>query len=216
MMKYYDYTYLTRQDMPEDEAQKLQNRLVEMVTAQNGVIVDLPKAYKKRLAYRIKKQEAAFVNTVLFQSEAEAAVNFKKETDKMAEILRGLLISYDPEKLKKEIRRERPASAEKPAEIDASSAIAKNAPVKETIQPEKKVELEIRDEPETPKPAKEKKAKESKKEESEKTVKSEEKEEKKTKEDKKEETKEEKPKLKRRKIKAELRDIEEKLDEILK
>jgi Ribosomal protein S6. len=47
MMKHYEFTYLTRQDMPEDEAKKLQDKLVALIAAKNGTITDLPKAYKK-------------------------------------------------------------------------------------------------------------------------------------------------------------------------
>lgn len=185
-MKHYDYTYLTRQDMADEAAQQLQNKLAEMITTKNGVIVDLPKSYKKRLAYRIKKQEIAYVNAILFQAEPHFAVDFKKQTDVMAEILRGLIVSYDPEKLKKEIRRERPiAEKNKEAEIIIPSAVEKS--------PEPEKTTAVKEKPAKPETTTKEK-------------------------DTEEKPKEEKPtKPKRRtKIKAELRDIEEKLDEILK
>ncbi len=153
--------------MPEDAAQKLREELAEMITAKNGVIVDLSKAYKKRLAYQIKKQDVAYVNTILFQSDAVNVVAFKKETDTIESILRGLIIAYDPEKLKKATRRERPAAVAMKSE-----------------------KTEIADDQEKPaKPADEASGKT--------------------------EEKPAKPKRKT-KLKAELRDIEEKLDEILK
>jgi ribosomal protein S6 len=175
-MKHYEYTYLTRQDIDEAGAKSLQDKLTASIEAKKGVIVDLMKAYKKRLAYRIKKQEAAYVNAISFQMEPANAVDFKKETDIIVEILRGLIISYDPERLKREIRPERPITEERtaqvitPAEQTAPTIAKKEEPIKTsgTIKEEK---------PEEEKPAK--------------------------------------PRRKT-KIKAELRDIEEKLEEILK
>ncbi len=152
--------------MPEDVAQKLREKLTEMITAKNGIIVDLSKAYKKRLAYQIKKQDVAYINTILFQSDAANAVAFKKETDIIESILRGLIIAYDPEKLKKATRRERPAAA-----------AVKSEKTEPTDDQEKPV-----------KPADEASGKT--------------------------EEKTAKPKRKT-KLKAELRDIEERLDEIL-
>jgi ribosomal protein S6 len=180
-MKHYEFTYLTHPDMDETGAKNLQEKLAALVQNKQGTVADVPRAYKKRLAYRIKGQDAAYVNTILFTMEPAVIVDFKKETDAIAEILRGLIISYDPEKLKREPRRERPAMAGRvaAAEPEAEKALSfesKEAPATEA-EAEKEEEVE---------------AKEVKKEE-------------------------EKPaKPKRRKIKVELRDIEEKLDEILK
>lgn len=195
-MKHYEYTYLTRQDMPEETAKSLQDKLGSMIASRNGIVSESPKSYKKRLAYRIKNQDAAYVNTILFQTEPAEAVAFKKEADAMPEILRAIIVSYDPEKLKKEPRRERPmasvktpvlqAETEKPAAAKEPEETEKPAP-KTKAEPKEAAKEEIKEE--------EGKEEEGKKEE---------------------EAKEEKPKPRRRKIKAELRDIEEKLDEILK
>jgi len=210
MTKHYEYAYLTRQDMAEDVAKKLQDKLVALITAKNGTITDLPKSYKKRLAFNINKQDAAYVNSILFQMESAPIEEFKKETDIITEIMRGLIISYDPEKLKREIRREfirdeaktpetTVAAAGKPVIEAAKSEPVKSAEPKVEEKPEEKIEEkeEKAAEPvaETPK------EKEEKKEEKE--------------EKKEEEAKVAKPKRKT-KIKAELRDIEQKLDEILK
>jgi ribosomal protein S6 len=236
MMKNYEFTYLTRQDMPEDEAKKLQDKLTAAITAKNGVIVELPKAFKKRLAYRVKKQDAAYVNTILFQAEPAFAVDFKKETDTIAEILRGLIIFYDPEKLKKQPRRERPTAARPFVEMETTPAQSFPAVV------EKKIEKPVAESPkeEAREEKKETKiaAKETKKEtDAEKPVAAKKSTEAKPVPAAGEETKPAsakssgeampasakssgeampaKPK-RRTKIKAELRDIEEKLDEILK
>ena len=230
MMKHYDYTYLTRQDISEEDAKKVQDDLAAFLQEKNSVIVDLPKAYKKRLAYRIKKQDAAYVNSILFQSQAETAIAFKKEADINPAILRGLLVAYDPEKLKIEMRRERPAriatdkeaSAPVPTFEPKKEAAPEKAPEKKEVKDEAEIKekaKEVKEEKKEPASAKgsgeattapEKAPEAPKKESKEK--------EKEAKEEKKKEEKEEKPaaKPRRKKIKVELRDIEEKLDEILK
>ncbi len=179
-MKHYEYTYLTRQDMSEDDAKNLQDKIGSFVTGKGGAIVDAPKARKRRLAYAIKKQNAAYLNTILFSFDPQNLTDLKKDIAGETEIMRGLILAYDPKKMEKEVRRGRPA-------IAAAEAPAEEAPAK--IKPESKKD--------SPK---------------EKTLSKE------SGEDKKDAPAEEAPaKPKRRtKIKAELRDIEEKLDEILK
>ncbi len=184
MMKHYEYTYLTRQDMSEDDAKNLQDKIGSFVTGKGGAIVDAPKARKRRLAYAIKKQNAAYLNTILFSFDPQNLADLKKDIAGEVEIMRGLILAYDPKKMEKEVRRGRPAIAAAEASADAEPA---------------KVPTETEPKPKEDSPAEEKPAKESG-------------------EDKKDAPAEPAPaKPKRRtKIKAELRDIEEKLDEILK
>jgi len=199
MMKHYEYTYLTRQDMDETGAKNLSDKLAASIQAKQGVVGDLGRAYKKRLAFRIKHQDVAYVNTILFQLEPAAVVEFKKETDGIAEIIRGLFISYDPEKLKREPRRERPARI-----MVEETVLAEKAQTFETKEPAPVAEEKI----EAPKEKEVKEEKKEAKEEEKKPA------EKKSAEEPKE-TKNAKPK-RIKKAKAELRDIEQKLDEILK
>jgi len=198
MMKHYEYTYLTRQDMDEAGAKNLSDKLAELIQAKQGVVGELSRAYKKRLAYRIKRQDVAYVNTILFQTEPAAVVELKKETDKIAEIIRGLFVCYDPEKLKREPRRERPVR-QTVVEISATEKAPTFEPQVETAakkeekieEPKKEIKEEAKEKKENKKPTEKKPAEEPK------------------------ETKPAKPK-RAKKAKAELRDIGEKLDEILK
>ena len=217
MVKNYEYTYLTRQEMTEEAAMALQEKIAQLITAKEGTVVDTPRSYKKRLAYRIKKQDVAFVNTIMFTMDAGKLATFKKETDEMSEILRGLIVSYDPKKLEAENRREPRISEEKSegmATIMKEPFQASATKIEEikTEKPEIVAAKEEKEEKEG-KPAEIKKEgteiKEPKKSKKEERVKKEEKEE------KTEEPKETKPK-RRTRIKTELKDIEQKLDEILK
>ncbi len=218
MVKNYEYTYLTRQDMTEETAKALQDGIAQMITTKNGAVVDTPRSYKKRLAYRIKKQDAAYVNTVMFTLDTESLAAFKKETDAIADILRGLIVSYDAKKLEIEDRREpRRTDEEKNRETVVVMKERASLPAAKAEEPKKEIK------PEEPIAAAKEENKEeaeitakAKKEESEtKETKKAKKEDKPKKEEKTEEPKETKPK-RRAKIKTELKDIEQKLDEILK
>lgn len=185
MMKHYEYTYLTRQDMSEDDAKSLQDKIGSFVTGKGGTIVDAPKARKQRLAYAIKKQNAAYVNTILFSFDPQNLADLKKDIAGETEILRGLILAYDPKKMEKEVRRGRPAiaTAEAPAETPAETKPKSEKTSPKEKMPAEESEENKKDAPAEPAPA----AAEAP----------------------------DKPK-RRTKIKAELRDIEEKLDEILK
>lgn len=184
-MKNYEYTYLTHANMSEENAKSLQDKLSELIIANGGTVTEITKSYRKRLAYLIKKQDSAYVNTILFSVLPENLPNFKKKTGKIEEIMRGLIIVRDPEKTKKESRRQRPMTAIK---IQATTSATQ-----EKVSEEMLATVDLKSEPESIK-KEEKSAKPTARKEA-----------------------KEPAKLKRKtKIKAELSDIEEKLDEILK
>lgn len=216
MVKNYEYTYLTRQDMSEEAAKELQDKIAQLVQTKLGAIVDTPRSYKKRLAYKINKQDTAYVNTVMFTLDTEKLEFFKKETDVMTEILRGLIVSYDPKKLEQEARREPRSSEDRTQETPVVAV--KETPVKPVAVVEAKVTV-AEEKIEKPQAIKEEKeeVKEEKKEEETKEVKKVAKKEDKPKEKEEKVADEKAAKPKRRtKIKTELKDIEQKLDEILK
>lgn len=190
-MKHYEYAYLTRQDISEEDAKKIQDDLTAFLKEKGGEIIDSPKSYKKRLAYPIKKQSVAYVNSILFSADSETIAEFKKQVDGVEQILRGLIVAYDPKKLKRESRRERTRlsvnsvegkqeeSAEKQREEET-----REKPVKDTVSKSAPAEEEKEGKPAEPSGN--------------------------------QDSEEKKVKPQRKKVKAELRDIEQKLDEILK
>jgi hypothetical protein len=153
----------------------------------------------------------------MFTLDTEKLEFFKKETDVMAEILRGLIVSYDPKKLEREARREPRSSEDRNQETPAMAV--KETPVKPAAVAGIKPVIE--EKIEKPQAAKEEKeavaVKEEKKEEETKEIKKVAKKEDKPKEKEEKVADEKAAKPKRRtKIKTELKDIEQKLDEILK
>jgi len=162
-MKYYELTYLTRQDLSEDEAKKIQDKLAASIQAKEGVLLDFQKAYKKRLAYPVKKQEMAYVCGLRFQMETQPQLAFKDEAQKDSQILRSLIVTYTPLPIR-HIIEQHAQEAEKP------ELLAQVSPVSSAPPAESQAQI---------KPA-------------------------------------EKPRARREKPKADLKEISEKLDEILK
>jgi ribosomal protein S6 len=95
-MKHYELVYLTRQEMTEEEAKKLQEKLADFIKSKQGTITEIQKAYKKKLAYPVKKQEAAYVCSVKFQISGQDLLILKEEVRKDNQILRSLIVAYIP------------------------------------------------------------------------------------------------------------------------
>jgi ribosomal protein S6 len=168
-MKYYELTYLTSQDMSEEAAKQLLDKFAAMIVSGQGIVVDSQKAYKKRLAYPVKKQQMALVNSIRFQMESAPVVAFNDEIKKDALVLRSLIVTYVPQP----IRQMREPIIQAPvAEQSAAKEPVAVATAEAKIEAvEEKREVEIK----AP----------------------------------------EKPKARREKAKADLKEIGEKLDEIL-
>lgn len=132
-MKHYELTYLTRQDMTEDDAKKLQETLAASIQAKNGTVTELQKAYKKKLAYPVEKQEAAYVNAITFQLEAKDLETLKKEVEKMAQIIRSLIVTYTPYTPRP--MAPRPETVEETKETVEPAAVAAEKPAAETPKP---------------------------------------------------------------------------------
>ena len=181
-MTYYELTYLTNQEMSEEAAKSLQDKYAAFITARLGAVIDSPKAYKRRLAYPVKKQEVALVNSIRFQMEPAAQLELKDEVYKDTLVLRSLIVSYVPQPIRQIPERVEVQTLET-AEAKAQEPVA-------TLE----TTLQIAEE---------------KKEEKKEEEKTEAKEIKETKVVG-------KPKARREKVKADLKEIGEKLDEILK
>jgi len=132
-MKQYELTYLTAQDLAEEEVKSLQDKLAAAIKATNGTVTEFQKPYKKRLAYPIKKREIAYVNTVIFGLEPKDLENFTNGLKEEARILRSLTIVYAPFTPRTPLRRKRvvetaPAPASEIAEETKKTTVKKERP----------------------------------------------------------------------------------------
>lgn len=95
-MKQYELTYLTPQELTEEEVKNLQDKLASLIQEKKGSVIEFQKAYKRKLAYEIKKKDIAYVNTVIFQLETGDLESLKKSLKEEPRILRDLIVKYRP------------------------------------------------------------------------------------------------------------------------
>lgn len=126
-MKQYELTYLTAQDLSEEEVKNLQDKLAAAINAKKGTVTEFQKPYKKRLAYPVKKRDIAYVNTVIFGLEQKDLESFTKELKEEPRILRSLTTVYTPFTPREPLRRKRVVEA---APTAPESEEEKKAPVK--------------------------------------------------------------------------------------
>jgi ribosomal protein S6 len=127
-MKQYELTYLTPQELTEEEGKNLQDKLAGVITAKSGTVTEFQKAYKRRLAYPVQKRDVAYVNTVIFQLEPKDLETLNKELKEEAKILRSLTIIHKPSMRKEPTRvrlRRVAAAAENAKKEETEKAPAK-------------------------------------------------------------------------------------------
>jgi ribosomal protein S6 len=106
-MKQYELTYLTAQDLSEEEVKNLQEKITAAIVATNGTVTEFQKPYKKRLAYPVMKKDIAYVNTVIFGLEPKDIESFTSGLKEESRILRSLTIVYAPFTTRTPLRRKR-------------------------------------------------------------------------------------------------------------
>lgn len=95
-MKKYELTFLTPQELKEEEVKILQEKLTALITKKNGTVAEFQKAFKKKLAYPVKKKQAAYVNTVIFDLDPKDLDMLKKEINDEPKILRSFFLIHKP------------------------------------------------------------------------------------------------------------------------
>ena len=65
-MKHYELTYLISPDLSEEEA-KIFSQKIALLVQEKGIVLNKTSPIKKILSYRIKKENQAFLSTLIFQ-----------------------------------------------------------------------------------------------------------------------------------------------------
>lgn len=117
LMKQYEITYLTKEDLKEKPVAK-------EIESLGGKIINASSLGQKQLAYKIKKQKEAFFTNILFEIEGEKIIELNRKLGLKEEILRHLIVIS---KKTKEVLPKKPKEIKKPVE---------SKPIKE----EKKIE----------------------------------------------------------------------------
>jgi len=89
--KLYELTCLFSPELNEEQAQDFAQKIEAKLEA--GKIVKSESPKKTGLSYPIKKQTMAFLSSVIFEAEPQAAEKIKKNIEKEERILRFLLVS---------------------------------------------------------------------------------------------------------------------------
>ncbi|MDD5750856.1 MAG: 30S ribosomal protein S6 [Candidatus Pacebacteria bacterium] len=125
--KLYELTYLLSADFSEEQAVEFVQNLQANLPESKIMKSEAPK--KIGLSYPIKKQDTAFLASVIFESTPETAEAIKKNLEKEGKILRFLIVS------KKSIqetpvftpRESRPETASEPEQVIPEQAAVPNA-----------------------------------------------------------------------------------------
>lgn len=115
-MKYYDFTYLLSPDLGEKEAKDFSQEIINSLQKEEGVLQKTKDPLKIKLAYPIKKKERVWLSSLSFSLRPEKIQNLKEKFASDINILRFLLFSQKPSKikpLKKAIKTRRKPSEKK-------------------------------------------------------------------------------------------------------
>ncbi|MBU1092103.1 30S ribosomal protein S6 [Patescibacteria group bacterium] len=93
----YELTLLVSPDLSEFDAQKVVDKVKNMITSRDGQIIKEHNWGKKRLAYPIKKTDSGYYQTIIFTAPKEAINEVTRDMLLVPEILRYLSISLDKE-----------------------------------------------------------------------------------------------------------------------
>lgn len=101
-MKLYELTYLIFPNLAGEEIKNLQEKMISVIQKEEGDFIENGSATAKiHLAYPIKKQKEAYLNTLTFRFQPEKLPNLEKEIRSEKKILRYILLI-------KEVRKEIP------------------------------------------------------------------------------------------------------------
>jgi small subunit ribosomal protein S6 len=90
-MNLYEFTYLISPELSKEEIKSLQEKIKSLVIKEKGVLGKINPPVRKRLAFKIKKEKEAFLDTITFSLDSENLKKIEKELKQQKQILRYLL-----------------------------------------------------------------------------------------------------------------------------
>lgn len=104
-MKSYELTYLISLELKQEEINNLLSKIESVLQEEGGTITENKKERIVQLGYKIKKQSKAFLAVLKFKMEPDKIKTFKEKIGEIPQVLKFLLLSEKPTKIKKEIPR---------------------------------------------------------------------------------------------------------------
>lgn len=91
-MKRYETTFLIAPTLPEDETEKLIEKMSEIIAKKKGKMIGMDKWGKRRLAYPIEKFDEAFYVIFNYESEPDVPVELERRFKQTEAIIRYLTV----------------------------------------------------------------------------------------------------------------------------
>jgi small subunit ribosomal protein S6 len=136
LMRLYETAFLIAANLAEDETEQLIQQMAEIVTENNGEMVDIDKWGKRKLAYKIQKFDAAFYVFFHYKSEADIPAELERRFKQTEAILRFLTVLMEEEP---KLRRSRAARPKPREAVEERMAAPRLEPESETAPEEKLV-----------------------------------------------------------------------------
>lgn len=114
----YEVTYILRPNLEEAEVDERTGAIAELLKGQGGLVLNVEKLGKRRLAYEINDVREGMYTVMRFQSEAAAAKELERLMGLNEDVMRALFIKLD----KHALAAEKAAAAAGPAPAPAAPA----------------------------------------------------------------------------------------------
>ena len=121
-MRTYEALYIVRPDLKDDEIQTVAKEVETLITTNGGTIVRSETWGKRKLAYEVKKYTEGVYILVRFESTADFAARLETHFRLSENIIRDLIVYFDPQTLRLEEEQKQRVEAE----IRASAARERN------------------------------------------------------------------------------------------
>ena len=96
-MRLYETAFLIAPNLAEDETEQLIQQMAGIITENKGEMVNIDKWGKRKLAYQIRKFDAAFYVFFLYKSEADIPAELERRFKQTETILRYLTVLMEEE-----------------------------------------------------------------------------------------------------------------------
>ena len=140
-MRLYETAFLIAPSLPEEEADKLVEKMQETVAKKKGKMIQVNKWGKKKLAYPIQKHGEAFYVFFSYEGDPDIPQELERQFRQTEAIIRYLTLKKEDVKVmrkkKAAVRKARKAPA-KPKEKDLDSGEKEQAELNEKEEKEEK------------------------------------------------------------------------------
>ena len=137
-MKTYELSYIISSESTSEEASAKENEIISAIQSREGVILKQLNPVAKTLAFPVGKRASGFFGVLEFKMEAEKLLELKEVIQKDKKIVRHMLLTKEPVRIRK-ARRVKPGTVVE-AEPKLESVFETKTEVKPEVEAVKEVE----------------------------------------------------------------------------